>query len=168
MNKMNHLGGLIGVSLVSLEMQMVSVKGYDCLPPRPLVFPGVTATRVAPRPHNRISVSGPNGDGERRHIFLRLIKDGEKANGRKGRGCPLCTAAVNQDFPDPTTTATPTLLIPAGGSVTALISQVLRWLQNQVTAARRCACDKRASSPMHKHTQAYFCSHAVCRSQTNC
>lgn len=123
---MNHLGCLIGVSLVSLEMQMVSVKGYDCLRPRPLVFPRRHGARVAPRPHNRISVSAPNGDGERRRIFLLLIKDGEKANRRKeGVSFMHCGG---QDFHDPH--PHPLLLIPAVGSaVTALISQVLRWLQ---------------------------------------
>lgn len=58
MNKMNNLGCFIGLSLVSLEMQIGSVKGDDCLPPQPLVFPS-----VAPRLHNRISVSVLNETG---------------------------------------------------------------------------------------------------------
>lgn len=40
---MNNWGCLIGLSLVSLEMQMASVKGDDCRRPHPLVFPSVTA-----------------------------------------------------------------------------------------------------------------------------
>lgn len=87
-----------------------------------------------------------NGEEGRRHIFLLLIKDGEKAN-RIREGCPLCTAAVK---------------------ISATPPDLSRWVchhsdlagfkmaANQVTAAQRCAADKRVSSLMHKYTQAYF------------
>lgn len=116
----------------------------------PVVFPSVTALVLLHGPHNRISVSALNGDGGRRHIFLLLIKDGEKANRRK-EGVSLCTAAVKISLtPPPNPAPDPSRWVCHRSDLTGS-----KMAANQVTAARWCASDKRVSSPVHKRTQAY-------------
>lgn len=92
----------------------------------PSCFPALQHSCCSTATQSDQCVSAERGDGERRHIFLLLLKDGEKANRRK-EGVSFMHYG-GQDFVDPPSPAPP-LLIPAGGSVTALISQVLRWLQ---------------------------------------